>query len=114
MANEGWIISCLVMAVIFFLLFIVFVRRKEKGADLVAGFNSLTEAQKARYDRAAISRRYAAFMRLLGEIFLLGAALAHWLGLWAFIAATAGLLGICATEMHVDWEKAFEKYKINQ
>ena len=87
--------------------------KKEKGADYVAGFNSLSEKQKARYDRAAISRHYLNFMRLLGEISLLCAVLAHWIGLWAFVANLALLLACCAPEMHIDWEKAFEKYKLN-
>ena len=43
---------------------------------------------------------------------LLCAALAHWISLWAFVANMALLLACCASEMHIDWEKAFEKYKI--
>ena len=114
MSNANWIAFNLLMAVLLYALFLVFAIKKEKAADLVSGFNSLTEAQKARYDKAAIARHYAAFMRLTAEFFLLGAALAHWLGFWAFVAAMAGLLGMCAKEMHVDWEKDFEKYRIKQ
>ena len=110
MSNEAWIISCLLLASVFFGCAVLFAVKKEKGADYVAGFNSLTESQRAHYDRAAISRHYLAFMWLLGEISLLGAALAHWIGLWAFIASMALLLACCAREMHIDWEKAFEKY----
>ena len=112
MSNGSWIISCLSLAAVFFGCALLFAVKKEKGADYAAGFNSLTETQKARYDRAAISRHYLAFMRLLGEISLLCAALAHWIGLWAFIANIALTLSCCAPEMHIDWEKAFEKYLI--
>ena len=114
MRSEAWIISCLFMASLFFPLAVLFARRKEKGADLAAGFNTLTESQKARYDRAAISREYRDLMRLLGEIWLLGAVLAHWLGPWAFAAAMAVMLVLCRRHIHIDWEKAFEKYRIDQ
>ena len=113
MSNGSWIVSCLCLATVFFGCAALFALKKEKGADYVAGFNSLTENQKARYDRAAISRHYLAFMRLLGEISLLCAALAHWIGLWAFVANMVLLLACCASEMHIDWEKAFEKYRID-
>ena len=113
MGNGAWIISCLSLAAVFFGCTALFAIKKEKGADYVAGFNSLSESQKARYDRAAISRHYLTFMRLLGEISLLCAALAHWIGLWAFAANLALLLACCAPETHNDWEKAFEEYKLN-
>ena len=114
MRTDAWIISCIIMASLFFPLAALFAWRKEKGADLMAGFNSLTESQKARYDRAAISREYRDLMRLLGEIWLLGAVLAHWLGPWAFGAAMAATLLFCGRHIHIDWEKAFEKYRIDQ
>lgn len=113
MNKEAWIVSCLGLAAVFYGCVALFAIKKEKGADYVAGFNSLSEKQKARYDRAAISRHYLNFMRLLGEISLLCAVLAHWIGLWAFVANLALLLACCAPEMHIDWEKAFEKYKLN-
>lgn len=111
---SGWIIMCLLMAALFLTLAAVFAARKGKAADLVAGFNSLTDSQKARYDREAIARDYRDWMRLMGEVYLLGAALAHWLGWIAFTLATAAMLISCGTQMHIDWEKAFEKYKIDQ
>lgn len=113
MNASAWGISCLLMAAIFALLWLVFALRREKAADLVAGFNSLTESQKNRYDRAAIARDYRDWMRMVTEFWLLGAALAQWLGPWAFAAAMAATLFACAREFHIDWEKAFEKYKIN-
>ncbi len=112
--NGSWIFGCLSLAAVFFGCAILFAVKKEKGADYVTGFNTLTESQKARYDRAAISRHYLSFMRLLGEISLLCAALAHWIGWWALAANIALTLARCAPEIHIDWEKAFEKYLINK
>ena len=111
MTHEAWIISCLCLAAVFFGCAALFAVKKEKGADHVAGFGSQTESQKALYDRAAISRHYLAFMRLMGEISLLCAALAHWIGLWAFAANILLMLACCAPKAHRNWEKAFEKYK---
>ena len=114
MSNEACILSCLAMAAVFFACFALFAVKKEKGADYVAGFNSLTDSQKARYDRTAISQHYREWSRMIGEICLLSAAAAHWLGLWAFIGMIALTLISCGREMHIDWEKAFEKYLIKQ
>ena len=112
MTGSAWIVSSLSMAAVFLGCAILFAVKKEKGADYVTGFNSLTDSQKARYDRAAISRHYLGWTRLIGEIWLLCAALAHWIGWWAFAAGMALTLGLSAREMHIDWEKAFEKYLI--
>ena len=114
MTGGAWIVSSLSMAAVFLGCAALFAIKKEKGADYAAGFNTLTDSQKERYDRAAISRHYREWARLIGEIWLLCAALAHWIGWRAFAAGLALTLGLSAREMPIDWEKAFEKYMKKQ
>lgn len=96
-----------------FLVFaIVFVVRKEKACSLIGGFNFFTEEQQARYDKAAIAKDYQRlFTRWTVGAFLF-ALLCPWFAWWAMGAALALFLFSLGKEMHIDAEKAFEKYKI--
>ena len=102
----------LALAGMLFLAFAhIFRVRKEKACSLIGGFNFFTEAQQAKYDKAAIARDYQRlFTRWTLGAFLL-AALCPWLHWWAFGAALLLFLFSIGKDMHIDAEKAFEKYK---
>ncbi len=103
----------LAAAGLLFLVFaIVFAVRKEKACSLIGGFNFFTEAQQARYDKAAIARDYQKLFALWTVSAFVFAVLCLWLDWWAFGAAFALFLFSLGREMHIDAEKAFEKYKI--
>ncbi len=96
-----------------FLIFaIIFGVRKEKACRLIGGFNFFTEAQQARYDRAAIARDYQRLFTWWTAGAFLFAVLCLWFSWWAFGAASVLFLFSIGKEMHIDAEKAFEKYKI--
>ena len=90
----------------------VFAVKKEKACSLIAGFNFLTEEQQARYDRAAMARDYQRLFTVWTVGAFVFALMCPWLCWWAFGAATALFLFSVGKEMHIDYEKAFEKYKI--
>ncbi len=97
---------------LFLIITLIFSRRKEKACDLVSGFSFFTEAQKARYDRAAMARDYKKLFALWTAVFFICAVLCIWLGWWAFGAAMALLLISCGRRFHADPEKAFARYKL--
>ena len=101
------------MGLIFMTLAVVFSVKKEKACKLVGGFNFLTEAQQARYDRARIARDYARLFKLLAIVVFAGGALCLLLGWWAFATAMASMLFLLFRDFHWDPEKAFAKYKID-
>ena len=91
---------------------VVFAVKKEKACKLIGGFNFFTEAQQARYDRAAIARDHQKLFTAWTVGAFVFAVLCLWFSWWAFGAAFVLFLFSIGREMHVDPEKAFEKYKI--
>ena len=107
--NIGFV-ACLVLAILFLIIGIVFALLKEKGAYFVSGFRTLNHPEK--YDKAYISldMRNQCFTYAL--ILFLGAILSYFIS--AIIAIpTYVLWGILFFKsVHLDAEKAFEKYLI--
>ncbi len=96
-----------------FLVFaVIFAVKKEKAYKLIGGFNFFTEAQQSRYDKAAIARDYQRLFTWWTAGAFLFALLCLWLAWWAMGTAFALFLFSLGKEMHIDAEKAFEKYKI--
>lgn len=107
--NVGFV-ACIILAVLFLVLGIIFALLKEKGAYFVSGFRTLNHPEK--YDKAYISldMRNQCFTYAL--ILFLGAILSYFIS--AIIAIpTYVLWGILFFKsVHLDAEKAFEKYLI--
>lgn len=107
--NIGFV-ACIILAVLFLVLGIIFALLKEKGAKYVSGFRTLNHPEK--YDKAYISldMRNQCFTYAL--ILFLGAILSYFIS--AIIAIpTYVLWGILFFKsVHLDAEKAFEKYLI--
>lgn len=107
--NIGFV-ACIILAVLFLVLGIIFALLKEKGAYFVSGFRTLNHPEK--YDKAYISlyMRNQCFTYAL--ILFLGAILSYFIS--AIIAIpTYVLWGILLFKsVHLDAEKAFEKYLI--
>lgn len=107
--NIGFV-ACIILAVLFLVLGIIFALLKEKGAYFVSGFCTLNRPEK--YDKAYISldMRNQCFTYAL--ILFLGAILSYFIS--AIIAIpTYVLWGILLFKsVHLDAEKAFEKYLI--
>ncbi len=96
-----------------FLVFaVIFTVQKEKACRLIGGFNFFSQEQQARYDRAAIARDYKKLFAWWTAGAFLFAVLAFWFAWWAFGAAAVLFLISIGKEMHIDAEKAFEKYMI--
>lgn len=107
--NIGFMV-CLVLAILFLVIGIIFSLLKEEGAKYVSGFSTLNHPEK--YDKAYISldMRNQCFTYAL--ILFLGAILSYFIS--AIIAIpTYVIWGIVFFKsVHLDAEKAFEKYLI--
>ena len=101
--------SCGVLFLIFAMIFAV---KKEKACKLIGGFNWFTEEQQARYDRPRIARDYQRLFTIWAVGAFAFAPLCLWLAWWAFGAAFLLFLFSLGKDMHIDAEKAFEKYKL--
>ncbi|MDY5474465.1 MAG: DUF3784 domain-containing protein [Holdemanella porci] len=107
--NVGFV-ACITLAVLFLVLGIMFALLKENGAQFVSGFRTLNHPEN--YDKASISldMRNQCFTYAL--ILFLGAILSYFIS--AIIAIpTYVIWGIFFFKsVHLDGEKAFEKYLI--
>lgn len=107
--NVGFV-ACITLAVLFLVLGIMFALLKEKGAYFVSGFSTLNHPEN--YDKASISldMRNQCFTYAL--ILFLEAILSYLIS--AIIAIpTYVIWGIVFFKsVHLDGEKAFEKYLI--
>ena len=107
--NIGFV-ACIVLAILFLLMGIIFSLLKEKGAKYVSGFSTLNHPEK--YDKASISldMRNQCFTYAL--ILFLGAILSYFIS--AIIAIPTYIIWgvVFFKSVHLDAEKAFEKYLI--
>ncbi|MCI8585560.1 MAG: DUF3784 domain-containing protein [Lachnospiraceae bacterium] len=101
---------CIVLVPGFFLTGLLFGIRKEKSAEWIAGFNTLPESEKMRYDKAAMVRDIRNSCFLWAAIMLLGAVWSYFLTPYAAIAAYVVWSVLFLKDLHVDARRAFEKY----
>lgn len=108
--NIGFV-ACLVLAILFLIIGIVFALLKEKGAKYVSGFRTLNHPEK--YDKAYISRDMRNQCFIYFVILSIGAILSYFLSAYIAIAALLVWLIIFFHSFNLDAEKAFEKYLIH-
>lgn len=102
--------TCTILALLFLILSIIFALLKEKGANYVSGFNTLNHPEK--YDKAYISRDMRNQCFTYPLILFLGAILSYFIS--AIIAIPAYVIWaiVFFKSVHLNAEKAFEKYLI--
>ena len=107
--NIGFV-ACIILAVLFLIIGIVFALLKEKGAYFVSGFRTLNHPEK--YDKAYISLDMRNQCFTYSLILFLGAILSYFIS--AIIAIPAYVIWVIVffKSVHLDAEKAFEKYLI--
>ena len=102
---------CVIPCGIFFILGLLFAALKEKGAMLVSGFNTMAKQERAKYDRARISRDMRNQCFLWSGIMLAGAVLSWLLTPYMAIPAWVVWLILFIREVRLDAAAAFEKYR---
>lgn len=108
--NIGFV-ACIILAVLFLVLEIIFALLKEKGAYFVSGFCTLNHPEK--YDKAYISRDMRIQCFIYFVILCIGAILSYFLSAYIAIAAILVWLILFFRNFNLDAEKAFEKYLIH-
>lgn len=107
--NIGFM-ACIVLAILFLIMGIIFFLLKEKGAKYVSGFSTLNHPEK--YDKAYISLDMRNQCFIYALILFLGAILSYFISNYIAIP-TYIIWGIVFFKsVHLDAEKAFEKYLI--
>lgn len=107
-------IACASLAIIFGILAITFTILKEKGANLISGFNSYSKEKRQEYDVLKMSIDQRNSFLIWTGIFAVGAILSYFLNEYISIAAFVVWLILFFKDVHMDPDKAFDKYKIKQ
>lgn len=107
--NIGFM-ACIVLAILFLIMGILFSLLKDKGAKYVSGFSTLNHPEN--YDKASISLDMRNQCFIYSLILFLGAILSYFISDYIVIP-TYIIWGILFFKsVHLDAEKAFEKYLI--
>ena len=107
--NVGFM-ACITLAVLFLVLGIMFALLKEKGAYFVSGFRTLNHPEK--YDKAYISRDMRNQCFIYFVILSIGAILSYFISAVISIPTYIIWAIVFFKSVHLDAEKAFEKYLI--
>ena len=102
--------SCIILAILFVIIGVLFAIFKEKAAKFVSGFNSFPKEEQALYDKVQISRDIRNQSFIWTVIMLAGALLSCFLTSYMAIPAYIIWLILFFREVHFDNHKAFEKY----
>lgn len=107
--NIGFM-ACVILGILFLIIGILFSLIKEKGAKYVSGFSTLNHPEK--YDKAYISLDMRNQCFIYSLVLFLGAILSYFIS--AMIAIPTYIIWglIFFKSVHLDAEKAFEKYLI--
>lgn len=107
--NIGFV-ACIVLAILFLIIGILFSLLKDKGAKYVSGFRTLNHPEK--YDKAYISLDIRNQCFTYSLILFLGAILSYFIS--DYIAMPTYIIWaiLFFKSVHLDAEKAFEKYLI--
>lgn len=96
-----------------FLLFaLIFTILKEKSAILISGFNTMPKEKRELYDKEKLSKDQRNAFLIWAVIQGTGAILAYSLSQYIAIVAFVIWLIVFFKDVHLDENKAFDKYKI--
>ena len=104
--------ACMIMAVFFFLMALLFALGKERAANWLSGFHCLPEEERAGYDRKRMAADTGKDFLRWGFLMLAGALVSLRISGYGAAAAWGTWLILFLKDVHLDAEKAFEKYRL--
>ena len=99
------------LGVLYGVFAVIFAVKKEKACGLIGGFSFLTPDQQAQYDQRAMAKDHQRLFTIWTVGAFVFAALCPWLHWWAFGTAFALFLFSIFRNFHLDYDKAYAKYK---
>lgn len=109
MNTGAW--ACGILTCIFGILTIILSELKEKGAMLVAGFNTLSKEERDLYDHATIVKDTRNQFFMWTCIMLAGMILSLLISSYMAIVAYVIWSILFIKDVHLDEKEAFEKYR---
>lgn len=103
---------CLILAVFFGIISVIFALLKEKGAILISGFNTMPKEEQEKHDKKKMSIDMRNSLFLWTTILFSGAIFGYFISKYCAIIVIVIWLIVFFKDVHIDAEKAFEKYRI--
>ncbi len=103
-------ITCITMAITFFLMALLLLALKERGAMLIAGFNSMPKKERAKYNQKDMVKDLRNKFLLWTAYFLFSACLSEFIS--AYLAIISFIIWLIHFFKQVQFssKKAFQKY----
>ena len=111
MGIELWPAVSAALGTMFILFAFVFTVKKGDATEYINGFNTLSEKEKSKYDRDAISRDWRNKLLLYAAVCLIGAALGKFVFYLFSVAALLIWVVLILRESKFDYREKFKKYK---
>lgn len=105
-------ITCAIMAGFFIALAIVFAILKGKSAILISGFNTVPKEEREKYNTLKMSVDIRNALFVWSVVFAVGGVLSYLFSDYIAILALIIWARLFVKEVHLDPEKAFEKYRV--
>lgn len=104
--------GCLALGIVFGIIALILTLLGEKGAMLIAGFNTFLETQRNLYDKDKLVKAERNALIIWCTVLGVGAVLSYFVTQYCGIIAFVIWIIIFFKEFHWDAKKAFEKYKL--
>lgn len=108
--NTGFIV-CGGVCLLFLLFALIFTIFKEKSAMLISGFNTMPKEKRELYNKEKLCKDQRNTFLTWAVIHGIGAILAYSISQYIAIAAFIIWLIVFFKDVHLDENKAFDKYK---
>lgn len=113
LSNIGFC-TCISTLPVFIILALIFHFGGEKSANLINGFNSFSETQKAEYDVKRIVRDFRNNFIIWSLLMVAGAVFSYFISGYCAILAFIILFIMIFKDFRIFPEDAFAKYKIKK
>ncbi len=103
--------ACYIVALIFYIISIILVIKKEKAACLIRGFRTLPEKEKSKYDTARMVLDIRANTQVWATLFLFGGVMCNSINQWFAVVIFIIWLYLLFKVIRSNTKNLFEKYK---
>lgn len=106
--------TCVMFAVLFAAMGIVFAFAKGRAAQMISGFNTLSRERQKLYDKDAMVKEMRNNMFLWSALLSVGALLSYYISSYLCIPVLIIWAALFFKDVHLDEEKAFGRFRLTE
>ena len=105
--------TCVMFAVLFAAMGIIFAFSKGRGAQMISGFNTLSKERQKLYDTDAMVKEMRNNMFIWAALMIIGAVLSYYVSSYLCIPVFIIWAILFFKDVHLDEEKAFGRFRLS-